>query len=114
MAIKVFNPQIYGKTQTSYIYATPIEFTLSKDNWNGTTYTLSISGYTVMSTPQLGLPPISDYANTTSVVKAALTIPESNSSSIIISAVNTPTRDLRIAIFGLTEAATTASEEVPE
>ena len=102
MAITVFNPQIYGGTQTSYIYATPTEFTLAKDKWNGTTYTLDITGYTVASTPQLGLPPVSDYANTTAAVKAALTIPESNSSSITISAVNAPTRDLKIAIFGLT------------
>lgn len=114
MAITVFNPQIYGGKQTSYIYATPTEFTLSKDSWNGTTYKLGISDYTVVSTPQIGLPPISDYVNTGAVVRAALTIPESSSSSITISAVNAPTRDIKIAIFGLEKIAETVSEEASE
>ena len=108
MAHNVINPMIYGDYKTTYVGGEGVEFTLSAANWNGTTYSLDITGYSIEYPPQLGLPVISDYPNTKTVVKAALTIPEASGSTVVISCVKTPTVDVRVAIFGLTATVATA------
>lgn len=86
------------------------EFTLSAANWNGTTYSLDITGYTFSYAPQLGLPIVSDYVNTIAVTTSALTIPEVSGTTIIISSVKAPTIDVKVSIFGLVEDTTTTTE----
>lgn len=93
--------EINGIMAAQYVVGQPYEFTLLASAWNGTTYTLDITGYTIKNTPQIGLPLINDYANTRAVVEAALTIPQASGTTVIISAVKTPTVDIKIAIFGL-------------
>lgn len=105
----VINPIIYGDYKTAYVGGNGVEFTLLAASWNGTTYSLDITGYSIAYPPQLGLPAVSDYPNTKAVVKSALTIPEASGSTIVISAIKAPTVDVRVAIFGLT-ATTTAAE----
>ena len=97
--------------ETTYVQGNPVEFVLLASAWNGTTYTLDITGYVIESALQLGLPAVSDYANTQAVVKAALTIPEAKGTSVIISAVNTPTIDVKVAIFGLALAPEETTDE---
>ena len=101
MANNVINPIIYGDYKTAYVSGDGVEFTLFAANWDGTTYSLDISGYTIAYAPQLGLPAVSDYPNTKTVVKSALTIPEASGSTVVISAIKAPTVDVRVAIFGL-------------
>ena len=104
---------------TSVVYAvgTPVEFTLSVDGWNGTTYELKAENYSIGSNDvQIGLPTESSTVNTQAVVAAALTIVHTletaaNTSNgtpayvtLTISAIETPIRDITIAIFGLEAA----------
>ena len=83
----------------------------------GTTYTLTAEGYKIGENGvQLGLPSDSSTVNTQAVIAAALTIvntavtaPNKNTNTvgfttITISAVNAPSRELTVAIFGLEEA----------
>lgn len=93
----------------------PTEFVLEASKWNGTTYTISLSGYTVVDPPQVGLPLTTTYYNTIRVVDAGLTIPQASETTVVISAKKIPTEDITVAIWGL-EASTdaTAVSEVSE
>ena len=103
---------------TVYVVGTPTVFTLT--GWDaatqGTTYTLKAVGYKVGANGvQLGLPSDSSTTNTQAVVAAALTIANTKFTApdkeknvagfteIAIPAVNAPSRDLTVAIFGLVE-----------
>lgn len=92
----------------------PTEFTLEAAKWNGTTYTVSLSGYKVVDPPQVGLPMNSTYHNTIRVVDASLTIPEASGSSVVISARKIPTEDIKVSIWGLEAVDTAVVEEVAE
>lgn len=96
-----------GSIITGSIGGEGVEFILSATNWNGTTYSLDTTGYTISYAPQLGLPIVSDYSNTRAVVTSALTIPEASGTTVIISSVKAPTTDVKVAIFGLTVDTTT-------
>lgn len=104
---------------TSYVVGTPVSFTLT--GWDpavqGTTYKLKAEGYKIgAGGVQLGLPSDSATVNTQAVVAAALTIVKTmviapnkdkniaGYTEITISAVNAPSRELTVAIFGLEEA----------
>lgn len=103
----------------TYVVGTPVEFTLT--GWDadvqGTTYTLKANGYKIGAGGlQIGLPANDSTVNTNAVVAAALTIVDggvtapntSNNTAgyttVTISAVNVPDRDVTIALFGLEEA----------
>lgn len=103
---------------TSYVVGTPVSFTLT--GWDpdvqGTTYKLKAVGYKPGANGvQLGLPSDSSTANTQAVVASALTIANTNVTApdkeknvagfteISIPAVNAPSRELTVAIFGLVE-----------
>lgn len=103
---------------TSYVVGTPVSFTLA--GWDpdvqGTTYKLKAVGYKPGANGvQLGLPSDSSTANTQAVVTSALTIANTNVTApdkekneagfteISIPAVNAPSRELTVAIFGLVE-----------
>ena len=103
---------------TSYVVGTPVSFTLT--GWDpavqGTTYKLKAVGYKPGANGvQLGLPSDSSTANTQAVVASALTIANTNVTApdkeknvagfteISIPAVNAPSRELTVAIFGLAE-----------
>ena len=92
----------------------PTEFVLEASKWNGTTYSLSLSGYTVVDPPQIGLPLTTTYYNTIRVVNAGLTIPQASSSTVVISAKKQPTEDITIAIWGLEAVNATTVEETSE
>lgn len=117
MAAAVRNIQSGGGT--AYVVGTPVSFTLT--GWDpdvqGTTYKLKAVGYKPGANGvQLGLPSDSSTANTQAVVASALTIANTNVTApdkekneagfteISISAVNAPSRELTVAIFGLEEA----------
>ena len=108
-----------GETGLTYVVGEPVSFTLSgwDEPLNGTTYTLKANGYKIGANGlQIGLPPDSSTVNTQAVVAAALTIvdrvgtaPDTEKNiagytTITISAVNVPEREVTIAIFGLEEA----------
>ena len=103
----------------TYVVGTPVSFTLT--GWDpdvqGTTYTLKANGYKIGANGlQIGLPSNSSTVNTQAVVAAALTIVKTavtapnkdkniaGYTEITISAVNAPSRELTVAIFGLEEA----------
>lgn len=96
----------------------PVEFTLSKDGWNGTIYTIQTTEYGEVNGLRLGIPPTSSMTNAQRLIECALTIPEvantmidtdddnvkdTNRATITISAVTAPIEDLVIAIWGLVE-----------
>lgn len=102
----------------TYVVGTPVSFTLA--GWDpdvqGTTYKLKAVGYKPGANGvQLGLPSDSSTANTQAVVTSALTIANTNVTApdkekneagfteISIPAVNAPSRELTVAIFGLVE-----------
>ena len=104
---------------TSYVVGLPVALTLT--GWDpdaqGTTYDLKVEGYKIgAGGVQLGLPSDSSAVNTQAVIASALTIvktrvyapnKEKNTvgyTIITISAVNAPSRELTVAIFGLEEA----------
>lgn len=103
----------------AYVVGLPVALTLT--GWDpavqGTTYKLKAEGYKIgAGGVQLGLPSDSSTVNTQAVVAAALTIvktmdiaPNKDTNTagyteITISAVNAPSRELTVAIFGLEEA----------
>ena len=103
----------------AYVVGAPVLFTLT--GWDtaeqGTTYTLTAEGYKIGENGvQLGLPSDSSTVNTQAVIAAALTIVNTavtapnkkegtvGFTTITISAVNAPSRELTVAIFGLEEA----------
>lgn len=102
----------------TYVVGLPVALTLT--GWDpdtqGTTYKLKAEGYKIgAGGVQLGLPSDSSTVNTQAVVAAALTIvktavtaPDKDKNiagytEITISAVNAPSRELTVAIFGLEE-----------
>ena len=107
-----------GGGSSAYVVGAPVLFTLT--GWDtaeqGTTYTLTAEGYKIGENGvQLGLPSDSSTVNTQAVVAAltivntAVTAPNKNTNTvgfttITISAVNAPSRELTVAIFGLEEA----------
>ena len=108
-----------GGGSSAYVVGAPVLFTLT--GWDtaeqGTTYTLTAEGYKIGENGvQLGLPSDSSTVNTQAVIAAALTIVNTKVTApdkeknvagfteITISAVNAPSRDLTVAIFGLEEA----------
>lgn len=109
--------QIYpANFSTTYVVGKPIEFTISGWDVNGDSVkTIKATGYKVGANGlQLGLPAKSSTTNTQAVIGAALTIPKTGFTAasgsaaayttIYVSAVNIPTRDITIAIFGLEAA----------
>lgn len=115
---------------TAYVVGAPVLFTLT--GWDtaeqGTTYTLTAEGYKIGENGvQLGLPSDSSTVNTQAVIAAALTVVNTavtapnkkegtvGFTTITISAVNAPSRELTVAIFGLEEAErVTVTESVIE
>ena len=112
------SPIIFGEG-TVYVPGIPVTFALT--NWDpdiqGTTYELVCTGYKIGDGGlQIGLPSDSSAVNTQAVVAAALTIANTKvtepdiqdkrvgRTTVTISAVNAPDRDLVIALFGLEEA----------
>lgn len=108
----------YGGGLT-YVVGLPMVLTLT--GWDpdaqGMTYKLKLVGYKIGANGiQLGLPSDSSVVNTQAVVAAALTIVNTyvldpvkdkniaGYTEITISAVNAPSRELTVAIFGLEEA----------
>ena len=108
-----------GGGSSAYVVGAPVLFTLT--GWDpavqGTTYKLKAVGYKPgVNGVQLGLPSDSSTVNTQAVIAAALTIVNTKVTApdkeknvagfteITISAVNAPSRDLTVAIFGLEEA----------
>ena len=109
--------QIYpANFSTTYVVGKPIEFTISGWDVNGNSEKLiKATGYKIGANGlQLGLPAKSSTTNTQAVIGAALTITRANTftptgtntvyTNIYVSAVNIPTRDITIAIFGLEAA----------
>lgn len=103
----------------TYVVGLPVALTLT--GWDpdaqGTTYDLEVEGYKIgAGGVQLGLPSDSSAVNTQAVIASALTIvktrvyaPDKDTNTvgytiITISAVNAPSRELTVAIFGLEEA----------
>ena len=109
-----------------YVYTEPeavthVEFTLSANYWNGTTYEIEVTEYGEAGELLIGIPPASNPANARLLERCALTIvkisntytktdmdgdgeKETNvytSTTITISAVTAPTEDVTIAIWGL-------------
>lgn len=113
----------------TYVVGSPVTFTLSKDEWNGSMYTLYAYLYAVGANGvQIGLPSGTSNPNAQRVVEAALTVNSTHTyagsdtaqpyARLYIIAAEPPTEDLEIAVFGLTPVAdtvvATASEEVTE
>ena len=98
---------------TNYVVGTPVNFTLLASEWNGTTYTLDLSAYpSVSNNIVIGIPTTSSMYNATLMSYAALSIAQVTinrnsdtqavtSANARISAVNQPTEDILIAIWGL-------------
>lgn len=95
---------IAGTTEiVDYVVADYSAFTLDANNWGGNIYVLSIStaSYTVGANLQIGIPLDSSTANTANLIDAGLSITASGANSITFSAVNTPSSNLNIIIFGV-------------
>lgn len=111
IAVTSLADEIENISTGGYVIAAPIEVTLDVNKWNGTTYTLTMTGYTPIYELQIGLPEVSSSTNTAEVVKSALTIPQTSASTdsstgvttvtIVISAITAPTIDIDVALFGL-------------
>lgn len=88
---------------TDYVVADYSAFTLNANNWDGNIYDLSIStaSYTVGSNLQIGIPLDSSVANTANLIDAGLSITASGTNSIRFSAVNVPSSNLNIIVFGV-------------
>ena len=95
-----------------YVPGTPTDFTLT--GWDaatqGTTYTLEAQNRKIgVNGLQLGIPVSSSVVNTQAIVEAALTIVDSSfnedlgTTTITLNAVNVPSQDIVISIFGLEE-----------
>lgn len=115
-----------------FVISDPINVVLSASKWDGHTYSIDLNSTDIRNYQagtygvQIGLPSNSSTVNAQRVIEAALTIPYvenryfSGSSSldacyycdIKISAVNIPTEDITISLFGL--VFTPVEEEVAE
>lgn len=110
---------VYGASGgggTVYVIGTPVDVTLSASSWDGTSYAAQIDGYNVGANGvQIGLPSTTSSANAQAVIAAALTIRNTNNgtsaASIHIVAIETPTEDLTISLFGLEPIETEAVTE---
>lgn len=92
-------------SQTNYVVGSANNFTLLASNWNGTTYNLDLSAYpTVSQNIVIGVPINSSMYNATLMAEAALSIAQvsigDTSATARISAVNQPTEDILISIWG--------------
>lgn len=96
----------------NYIIGEPVEVILSTANWSGTTYQLKLEGYAIgQYGVQLGLPSGISSIAAQKMIEAALVISETSSTeattdaaayvNIRITAIETPTEDMTIALFGL-------------
>lgn len=118
-----------GGTSTRYVVGDPVTFTLAADSWNGSMYTLYAYLYAVGDNGvQIGLPSGTSTPNAQDVIEAALTVHSTYVyagsttaqpyTRLYIVAVEPPTEDIEIAIFGLTPVddtvTATASEEETE
>jgi hypothetical protein len=106
-----------GSAEVEYIIGTPVAATLAVSAWNGSRYDLKLDNYKVGSFGiQIGIPSDSSVINTQALIEAALTVSDYGSAvantengtpasvSIVIAAVNTPSTELSIWIFGLEAA----------
>lgn len=109
-AVKLDTTDGNTKLFPNYIIGEPINYTLNASDWDGHTYGINMSGYTIGEHGvAIGLPTESSTVNAQEVIKAALTLPWSRTYSndtatgvqMNISAVNIPSTDVTIAIFGL-------------
>lgn len=101
-------------TFPKYVISTPMEVVLSLSNWSGTTYNIKIENYKIGNYGvQIGMPLVSDTETAQIILECAFTIPYSSFTAatssaaayttIRISAINTPTKDITIVLFGLEE-----------
>ena len=99
-------------TFSKYVIGTPMEVVLYADNWFGTTYSLKIENYKIGNYGvQIGMPSLSNVDVTQTILECALTIPSSTFTaatssaaaytSMRISAIEAPTTDITILLFGL-------------
>lgn len=99
-------------TFPKYVIGTPMEFVLSLSNWSGTTYSIKIENYKIGNYGvQIGMPLAPDIETAQIILECAFTISYSyftaaTSSAkayttIRISAIQTPTKDIPIVLFGL-------------
>lgn len=108
---------IVGAVGGGYVVGEPAEVLITADSWDGTTSEPIAYGYKEGSSGvQLGLPSDSSTTNTQAAVAAALTVTRVSTSApdledntvgrvnFRVSAVSVPTRDIKVAIFGLEEA----------
>lgn len=99
-------------TFPKYVIGTPMEIVLSLSNWSGTTYSIKIENYKIGNYGvQIGMPAVADVETAQMIVECALTIPYSSFTSatssanayttVNVSAIKTPTKNLPIVLFGL-------------
>lgn len=102
--------QMTGLSNT-YVSGTPVLFTIAATTWkDNSTVGINAKGYVIGDYGlQIGLPSETSVVNAQAVIKAALTICECSTTnsttapnaSIYIVAIEPPTIDVEIAIFGL-------------
>lgn len=89
-----------------YIEPVPYSFTLYADQWDGTSYELAMPGYKTVYNCLIDIPGDSGIINTETIIASGLTAPRTytldNTPYVTISAVNVPTQDINIAVYGLT------------
>lgn len=90
-----------------YIEPIPYTFTLYADQWSGTSYELAMPGYETAYNCLIDIPGDSGVTNTEAIIACGLTAPRTyaldNVPYVTISAVNVPTQDINIAVYGLTQ-----------
>lgn len=95
-----------------YIPSVPVNVTLYADQWDSSSYTVTISNeYKAPNGVGFGLPYNSSTTNTQNVIKAALTISSCSSTyyrvndeskiKIVFAAAEAPVEDIQVALFGL-------------
>ena len=95
-----------------YIPSVPVNVTLYADQWDSSSYTVTISNeYKIPNGVGFGLPYNSSTANAQNVIKAALTISSCSNSynrkndkstiKIVFAATEAPVEDIQVALFGL-------------
>lgn len=103
--------------KNNYVVGTPINITIPVSEWSGTKYTFEVSEFGPIENLQIGIPVESSIENAQIIMECALTIPywrnsyldkdddgiaETYScSTISISALKTPTKDIAVCIWGL-------------
>ena len=107
-----------GADGATYVVGDPVTFTLAANGWNGSMYTLYAYLYAAGENGvQIGLPSGTSNPNAQAVVEAALTIHSTSNYAgstsaqpycrLCIVAVEPPTEDIEIAVFGLSPVADT-------